>query len=249
MIKELVNINILVITDLHYVGEAKHTCNLEDRKTELALGFVQRIVHSEDIDSIDLIALLGDLVDNGKAPGAENDIDALYQELKKTGKPVIVVPGNHDTDAELLLKVFNDYEGLHEINGCQIITFADVYQKGDVSARSMEKMKEFFSKADPNKPVIVIQHSPIYPFIESPYPYNLKNTDEIMHYYTEKGVLLSVSGHAHWGIPAQIKDHVGYLTCPALCEEPFRYTIITVNGNDFDLKENALSVLTKKDKA
>lgn len=93
MALHLKRLNILALADIHYIGTAKHTCGLEDRKTTLGLEFVQRILESVDINSIDVIVLMGDLVDNGNAPVAADDLESLSLELKKRGKPVIVVPG------------------------------------------------------------------------------------------------------------------------------------------------------------
>ncbi len=234
-------LNILVLADIHYVGTAKHACNLKNRKTKLALELIQRVVYSSvDMDNIDVIFLMGDLVDNGNAPGAEDDMRLIHSELVKTGKPVIVVPGNHDKSAETVFEIFDDHEGMHEVKGYQIITFADEYFEGDIAVRSIDKMESIFSKIDLEKPVIALQHNPIHPYIDSPYPYNLNNADVVADYYSKKGVALSVSGHAHWGIKPAVRDNVGYLTCPALCEEPFRYAIITMEGRNYDIETYSL---------
>ena len=186
-------LNILLLADIHYVGTANHICNLKDRKTKLALELIQRVIQSVDMDKIDVIFLMGDLVDNGDAPGAEDDMKLINSEIKKTEKPVIVVPGNHDHCAQMVFEIFDDYEGLHEIEGYQIVTFADEYCKNDVAVRSIEKMEKAFSGVDSGRPVITLQHNPIYPYIDSPYPYNLRNANEVMEYYAQKGVTLSVS--------------------------------------------------------
>lgn len=237
-------LNALVITDIHYVGCADHLCKIEKRRTTLALELVQRTLRSVGEKEIDLIILLGDLVDNGNAQGAEDDIKALAAILKKTGKPVITVPGNHDVSSEVVLKAFDDYEGLHDVKGYQFINFCDSYDEEDVAKRCWNKMDGFFSQINPERPVIVLQHNPIYPPIEKKYPYNLSDADKITEYYSEKGVLLSISGHAHWGIPAVEKNEVGYITCPCICEEPYKYTLISFSDKGCDIKE--FSLLQKK---
>ena len=237
-------INMLVVTDIHYVGKAKHVCNLRSRKTELALELLRMVIYSIDKDKIDLILLLGDLVDNGNALGAEDDIVSLSYELKKLGKPVIVVPGNHDPSPEVVFNLFEDYEGFHEVEGYQFISFAAEYDKNDNALRDIARMEAAFSYIDPDKPIIVLQHNPVYPPIDSPYPYIISEADRIIEYYEKRGVLLSISGHAHWGIPSVVKENVAYLTCPALCEEPFQYTIISMNGYEYDVKTIALARLS-----
>ncbi len=233
-------LNILILTDIHYIGRADHVCAIEDRKANLGLELVERVLNSVDIGDIDLILLLGDLVDNGNATGAKEDMEALYTVLKATGKPVIVAPGNHDPNPQVVLDIFNDHEGLHDIDGYQIISFVDEYNEWDEADRCMSKMERVLSQVDANMPVIVLQHNPIYPHIDSTYPYNLKNADDIIKFYKDKGVLLSISGHVHWGISTRLRDDVGYLTCPALCERPYRYTILSLNGKEYDVKEYKL---------
>lgn len=233
-------LKILSLADLHYINKANHVCPLKDRKAEFALEFLRRVLSSVDIEKIDLLLLLGDLADNGKASGAEEDLAELAMELKKTNKPVIAVPGNHDVNPEKFFKIFNCHEGLYDIEGYQFVAFYEEYGKGDIASRTMDKMETYFSKIDSSRPVIVLQHNPIYPPIDSPYPYNLQNAREVMEFYSNKNVSLSISGHAHWGIPPSEKDNVGYVTCPALCEEPYKYLLITMNGKKYDITEQCL---------
>lgn len=234
------SLSVLIITDIHYVGAADHICSVRKRRATLALELVQKVLHSVDSSKIDVVLLLGDLVDNGNAPGAESDMQDLQSALEKVKKPVLVVPGNHDINAEAVFKVFSDYEGLHEIEGYQFITFADTYHDDHTASRSWAKMEEAFSRADPGKPIIVLQHNPVYPPIDKAYPYNINEANRVMEFYSRQGVLLSISGHAHWGIPDTVKDGVGYLTCPALCEAPFRYTILTLKEKEYSTTEHQL---------
>ncbi|NLI61082.1 MAG: hypothetical protein GX375_06580 [Clostridiales bacterium] len=233
-------LNILILTDIHYMSRANHLCPKEERKTRLGLELIERVLNSVDISDIDLILLLGDLVDNGDAPGVKEDIMDLYSVLKSTGKPIIVTPGNHDPDPQLVLDIFNDYEGLHDINGYQIVSFVDEYNEKDEAKRCMAKMESVFSQVDAIRPIIALQHNPIYPHIDRVYPYNLKNADDITKFYMEKEVLLSISGHAHWGIATTLKDDVGYLTCPALCERPYKYTVLSLKGKEYNAIEYKL---------
>lgn len=237
-------LNVLAITDIHHIGCADHVCKIEKRRSALALELVERVFRSVDEKKIDLIILLGDLVDKSDAPGAEKDLEAIASFFKKIGKPVIVVPGNHDVDPEAVLKAFEDYEGLHDVKGYQFISFADSYDEDDSAKRCWAKMDKFFSEINPDKPVILLQHNPIYPPIDKAYPYNLREADRITEYYEKNGVLLSISGHAHWGIPPINKNGIGYLTCPSICEEPFRYTLITFKDREYEVKE--FSLLQKK---
>ena len=235
-------LNMLVIADSHYIGVAKHVCAISERKCTLALKLLQEVLDTVNFNgtSIDVIALMGDMVDNGKATGAREDLLAVSETLKKAKVPVIVAPGNHDGPAEILLEIFEDYEGVHNIKGYQIINFADKYNEDESASRCWDRMEKYFSQTVQNKPIIVLQHNPIYPYIDRTYPYNIREWEKITEYYTQKGVLLSVSGHAHWGIPVVTEKGTGYLTCPALAESPHKYLIIKFNGNRYDVEEHKL---------
>jgi predicted MPP superfamily phosphohydrolase len=76
------SLNMLVLTDIHYVGVADHVCSIEREENQTGAradskGYINRM----DKDQIDLVLLLGDLVDNGLAPGAEADMMTLKAEL------------------------------------------------------------------------------------------------------------------------------------------------------------------------
>jgi 3',5'-cyclic AMP phosphodiesterase CpdA len=230
------HLNILALTDIHYIGVADHTSKIAKRKTREALELLQKVFHSVDKNHIDLVIVLGDLVDNGNAPGAEEDLMTLYSEFTRFGKPVIVVPGNHDANPQTVFQIFNDYEGLHMADGYQFITFAEEYAEDDSTERNRKKMDQVFHGTDPDLPVITLQHNPIYPHIVSSYPYNLKNADEVMGFYSSQEVVLSLSGHLHGGAGLNVKGNVGYFTCASLCEEPFCYTLITLKGKEYKMK-------------
>lgn len=233
-------LKMLLLADLHYIGVADHVCKIPSRKGNIALELIDKIMKSLESTDIDLIVLLGDLVDNGNADGAKEDIIQIRERLLEYGIDVLVVPGNHDGPKDEMLNIFNNHQGLHKIHGYQIMTFADLYDEKDNATRDFDIMEEAFLGADKDKPIIVFQHNPIYPKIDREYPYNLGDADKIMEYYTEHNVLFSISGHAHWGIPLAKYDNVGYITCPALCEEPHRYTVLTLKGHKYNIKEGSV---------
>ena len=236
-------LDLVLIADVHYVDQADHICPIPARNAPLGRELIQRVWRwIQRTGPPDALVLMGDLVDNGETPGAEQDLVALKAELKDAGVPVLVVPGNHDGDPDRLLRLFGDRPGLHEINGYALITFVDRYDSEDRAARSPEGLALIreVASAHPGAPLLVFQHNPIYPPIESAYPYNLTNTPEVMTSYTENGVVLSVSGHLHRGSPLSYADNVGYVTCPALCEAPFRFLRIQVREHEVIVREEAL---------
>ena len=238
-------LNLVIIADIHYVDQADHICPIPTRNAPLGRELIQRVWRRIQRTGLpDVLVLMGDLVDNGKAPGAEQDLAALKAELEDTGVPVLVVPGNHDGDPDRLLRLFGDRPGLHQINGYLLMTFVDRYDPDDRAARSPEGLKDIgeVASAHPGAPLLVFQHNPIYPSVESDYPYNLTNTPEVMTSYTENAVVVSVSGHLHRGSPLCYTDHVGYVTCPALCDAPFRFLRIQLHGHEVAVREEALKM-------
>jgi len=226
-------LNLLVIADVHYVGRAKHVCPVEQRNAPMGLELTQRALRwGLRRVNADAVVLLGDLVDNGRAEDADLDLKELSEEIKKLGKPIILVPGNHDGPPERVLEVFADSPGVREIKGYQIVTFADRYDENDVASRGGAGLElvRATRAAHPGAPLIVMQHNPIHPYIESSYPFHLADNDEVMRTYSRCSVTLSVSAHYHRGQPLHEEDGVQYVTAPALAEVPFSMLHLRLRG-------------------
>lgn len=61
-----------------------------------------------------------------------------------------------------------------------------------------------------------------------------------MKFYEEKNVLPSISGHLHCGLAPVRKNGVEYFTAAALWEEPFRYTVIHLEGRSLSYAFSSL---------
>ncbi|MGD8237895.1 MAG: metallophosphoesterase [Armatimonadota bacterium] len=239
------SLDLLILADLHFVESAQHECPIPRRRADLGPELIRRAwERAVRQGAPDAVVLMGDLVDNGNADRADQDLQRLRDELADTGVPILVVPGNHDGDPRRLLRIFGDQGGAHELNGCQLLTFADHYGEDDRADRSRDGLAlvQQTRREHPASPIIAFQHSPVHPPIDSSYPYNLANRDDVMAAYADAGVALSISGHYHDGQPLTHVDGVGYATCPALCEAPFRFLRLTLRGGDIALDEIALAV-------
>lgn len=236
---------ILVIADIHYVHHAQHVCAIPERRVALGAELIRRVLRRiRRIQKPDAIVLLGDLCDNGRALRAEDDLLELRDALAGAGAPLIPVFGNHDADARLIAKVFGAGAGRHEIKGVRLFVFTDSFAADDTATRSPEAMAELAKAAclPSNGPLIVFQHNPVYPPIDNPYPYILEGAPAVMAAYARAGVALSVSGHYHPGQALCEKNGVQYVTCPALCEEPFGFLLITVKGAAARVQEDHLAM-------
>jgi len=131
----------------------------------------------------------------------------------------------------------NDRPGSHLVKNFILYSFADTYGEGDACVRKEEDLRKFRAavKKHPEKRVIVLQHNPVYPPIESAYPYNLINAEDVHKTYAGNRVILSLSGHYHPGQDLTFRDGVGYLTVPGICEEPFGYALVDIQEEEINL--------------
>jgi predicted MPP superfamily phosphohydrolase len=238
------SLDVLVLSDLHYVHAADHVCPIPRRKSALGVSLVERAyAQLERLGlSVDLAIVLGDVVDNGEAVGADADLTAVADALHAPGLPVLAVPGNHDGDAARYARIYDCPPGLHTVGGYGFLVYHDVVGEDDVTSRAAADvaLPRRVASTRPGLPLVALQHNPLHPRIESDYPYVLANADEVLSAYQDAGVILSLSGHYH---PGQACHRVGAVPCttlPALCETPFRYAYVRLWERTVEVREMAL---------
>ncbi len=239
-------LTLLAISDLHYTGLARQTAQPPQLRGELARTLLHKVFQRLRYMGIkpDLTVLLGDLVENGSDRGADLDLSTLHGELTRSGIPVLSVPGNHDTEPATFNAFFNAAPGLHEIGGYGFVVYNDTFNEAHESTRSEESlaMTKAFAKSHPGLPLVALQHCPIYPAIDSHYPYRPTNASEIIDSFQKAGVILSLSGHYHKGQKARTHEGVLYHTVASLCEQPFRFSLIRLNGSRVEVEELSLAM-------
>jgi 3',5'-cyclic AMP phosphodiesterase CpdA len=130
-------IDALVISDLHYVRRADHVCPIAWRRSDLGPLLVRdayQCLCARGID-IDVLVVLGDVVDNGLADGAEHDLEEVAEATRSLAVPVLAVPGNHDGPYDRVTSIFGCRPGLHEVGGYGFLVFHDYVGKGEVTTR------------------------------------------------------------------------------------------------------------------
>jgi histidinol phosphatase-like PHP family hydrolase/Icc-related predicted phosphoesterase len=235
-------LTILAMADLHYLRRLREDRPEPSRVCRLALEWTVRAIREAcRVSAPDVIVILGDLVEDGAAPGVETDVAELAAAVAAAGLPVIVAPGNHDIEAARLLRMFNDHDGAHRIKGYLLYSFADPYAADDTCTRPRESIEKFLNEPS-SGPVIAIQHNPIYPSVDSSeYSYYMPaNVPEIMESYRRKNALLSLSGHFHAGQDPAQKDGTTYLTCASLVRPPFPFHLIRVQGREARIERRQL---------
>ncbi len=240
------SITFLAISDLHYTGLARQTAQAPQLRGELAQTLLKKVFLRLSHMGVqpDLTVLLGDLTEDGADRSAELDLTSLLGELTRSNIPVLAVPGNHDLAPTAFNTFFNCAPGLHEIGGYGFIVFNDVYAENHECTRSDEALAltKKIAEEHPGLPLIALQHPPIYPAIDSHYPYRPTNAAEIIDSFQKAGVILSLSGHYHKGQKARVHEGVLYHTVSALCEQPFRFSLIRITGTRVEIEELNLAM-------
>ena len=241
-------LDILVLSDMHYTGLGESVSPISARRTELGPVLLEKSLHRlrHEGVSVDLIILLGDMIDNGAGVNAEKNIKQIAETARELKLPILAVSGNHDGDSIRYAKYFDCQPGLHKIGGYGFLVFNDAFGPGDVTARSEDDMSLLarVAKENPDLPLVALQHNPLHPSVHAEYPYMLTNTDSVLSAYADAGVMLSLSGHYHAGQPAHSVGNMMVYTVPALCEEPFRFAHVRLNGYEATVQEHALRMDT-----
>jgi predicted MPP superfamily phosphohydrolase len=233
---------LLVISDVHY---APGRADAGDLHVAMGKELLRRAIDDAlRRGGFDAIALAGDLLNEPDAPDAEQVLAELRAEIADAAgdAPLLLAPGNHDGDPARILAALNLDAGPREINGYRFFTFADRFAAGDFAERSETDRRVFreFAAAS-GGPIVTIQHNPIHPDVpETDYPYMLTNRRDVMDDYTRAGVVLSISGHYHAGGALDTQGGVRYFTAPALSEDPFNYTMVTLIGEQVRIEPRRL---------
>jgi len=245
------DVRLLVLTDMHYIPASDGEVDFSPRcKATLGAELVRRTVaDAARQGGFDCVLLLGDLHDCGAGEAAEAAVLELRRQIEQAapGAPVLAVPGNHDFDMEIFTKVLGSPPGLHEVRGsgggaCRLVLFADPHGAGNRCTRS-EEDRELLRRAssETGPPIVVAQHTPVNPAIDSYFPPLLTNRAEVMADYAACGVAISLGAHCHAGGPMCEIDGVKYLAVPALCESPFRYVLVSLCGRQVFVETRALA--------
>jgi calcineurin-like phosphoesterase family protein len=196
------------------------------RGAELLQATVDRL--NADIKP-DVTVVLGDLVDDPDAADAPELLAELREIIEQLDSPWLAIKGNHDP-AETFYDVIGRVECL-DINGVRLVAFDDPERPGYNACREpagFDRMATFAAGHD--GPLIALQHVPVgEPRVDAPHGYT--NAGQVLDAMRQHGYTLAISGHSHAGVP--LRDHAGVATLvvPALCEPPFQFGLVTIDGD------------------
>lgn len=218
---------IAVITDVHASLDASHP----RRRREFGSVFLLRTVHRLNrFIKPDLVLILGDLIDDPDAPDALDRLRETKHIIDLLHMPSVVIPGNHDPEPDVFYTVFNRPPTIQDVGPVRILTFVDAEEPGYNAKRSsgdLELMAQ--ARYGHNGPIIALQHVPVLPPGKAECPYGYTNIEDILEVTRDQNITLTVAGHYHKGTPLIREGNNAYYVAPALCEEPFRYTLITID--------------------
>jgi 3',5'-cyclic AMP phosphodiesterase CpdA len=233
--------DLLVIADVHYMHTAADVdAERPERQGRRGLELLRRA--GAAAGAVDAIALMGDLVNDGEQPSTPDALAAIRATLDEAAPdvPLLVVPGNHDGDADALLAAFDCPPGVRALGGYRFVTFVDTYAAdGKTCTRPVAEFGRL-AHLPPGGPVVAVQHNPIWPDIASDYPFMPTNVEAIRASYADAGVMLSISGHYHTGQSLMTHDGVRYFVAPTISEDPFRFAVVRLRGEEVGVEMKAL---------
>ena len=229
---------ILVISDLHYDPVGPEVQGNRNMQCWLGSELIRRAIDDANgRGGFDCIALLGDLVYDGRVSWAGEAWQRQKQELDRSapGTPLLLVPGNEDVRGDTLLSVFGCRPGLRELGGYRFVSFVDTWDDELRSVRSEADRRLLrHLAATEGGPIVCLQHDFLHDV-------EIRH-DQTGREYADAKVLLSLSGHYHDGHPVKKLGFVNYVTCPSLAEVPFRYLLVTLNDRDVAVEEHRLAL-------
>lgn len=229
------SLRIAAIADTHFAAGSLDLCG--KRRTAVADILLLRAVHRLNrYIKPDLTVLLGDLVDDGSREGLER----LRQIVDKLESPVIVIPGNHDGDLDQFYSIFPRATETLDINGARILTFIDPEEPGFNARRAQSDLARMGrARSDHDGPIVSLQHVPLFPPGASASPYAYANAGETWAAFERNAYTLALSGHWHPGDDLAAR---GAVIVPALCESPFAFMEITIDGEHVETRRHELRI-------
>lgn len=213
---------LVLLADLH---DAAADVAGSARRSTGARGILRRAVRRINrFIRPDLVALAGDLMENGCAPDAAERYAALRQILDGLDAPWIAVPGNHDAPADAFYRYFPRPAERTDAGGARVVCFNDPPAPYFCAERLPADLARSEAAGEGAAgPVIALQHVPLFPRGATPCPYNYENAEAALESARRGGISLILSGHYHKGLPLTRTGGLALACAPALCEAPFRF--------------------------
>jgi DNA repair exonuclease SbcCD nuclease subunit len=246
---------LALVTDLHYRGAVPGTSRLAKRESRRALDLLDQVIARCGAARVDLLVCAGDCVDTHDDPNVFRDLETLRDHFAAAPFPTIVIPGNHDPVPDAFYRVLPRPPRIARFGSrgeVEVITFYDDHVEEGVqqSSRRPELLAFMREHLAANPPdvlhTVCIQHFVVHPpHTGTGYAHPYANDAEIRAVLeTSPRRLLVLSGHNHAGHALSVHNGVTYLTAQALCERPYFYYLIDLNGPTSSVQQLALEDAT-----
>ena len=234
---------IAVLADIHYGSPGPAV----ERRSEIGDVLLRRAVRRLNrYLRPDVTLLLGDLLDDGDAPDAPERRAALAAIVGEIESPAIVIPGNHDGDADHFYEDFARPALTLDVAGVRFVSFLDPEEPGwnaRRTRRDLERLKE--ARRGHDGPLVCLQHVPLLPPGRSDCEFNLTNAVEVIETCRAAGVTLTIAGHHHPGTPLVREGDMAFVAAPGLCERPFPFCTIELEEGRASLERHELALPTE----
>lgn len=235
-------VKIVAIADIHYKRGSLRYCGR--RRSAISDILFLRAVHRINRwIKPDVVIILGDLIDDFSSPDALKDLRRLKRIASRIKSPVIAVPGNHDLDIDTFYNVFPYPGQVVDIKGVRFVLFFDPSEPNHNARRTDAGLRWMSSAAEGHDgPIVSVQHVPLFPPGASDSPYAYTNAKEVWSVFEQSGYTLALSAHYHAGDDILARGGGPALIVPALCEQPFAFVEITIDGGNIQTRWHQLAV-------
>lgn len=245
---------ILHISDIHYRSSYDGGNIYEDMLANMSFSpflRLQKIINAVvENNDIDVIAITGDLCDDGTA----EDYKTVKDYLNSLNIPVVVTLGNHD-DKKLFYRgwfqkdIDCPYMKKTEINGYSFLSF-DNSEYGKANGYLDEDRLNWLKENLSSNAIVLMHHQ----FEDEPGIPKLEGGEQLLDVLKENPPITVLNGHTHW-VKQMVLEGIPVFTAPSMC---FR----AINKEDgsiifsesegyciYELLENKLTVLKQFEQA
>lgn len=255
------------ITDLHARGAIHGSASHVERRSRAMFELLPRAIEIFKAHNVDLLVVTGDLIDVPHWILEPSDyyqmpiepwlplIKADYRHIKaildESSLPYMVLPGNHDYEP-VMWQVFDKAQNILEIQPenlnepvtepgqpYRIVRFYDREWEGHVPRRFDRERTLWLDMLNDktSPPQIHLQHYVITPAVDSSYPHNYLEAEELTRKTVDsEQVVLSLAGHYHKGSDLLRMAHTHFAVGPAFCVFPHPVRIYTVEPDQVALE-------------
>lgn len=238
---------LLHLSDLHLRSAQEGTADKPERLSRKIPALLEQLSARLSRLAPDVIVITGDLLDVPKSlltgtvvdeaarrtmlDAAVADYHLLRNWLVRTGRPYVVLPGNHDL-SQPFSEVFGDQRTDVEIDGIRLVAFHDWEGPEKVPYR-LNDQRALFQRVltdDCPLPQVHLQHYLIRPSLAEDYPYNYSDATELAGAIEGSQRVIGVlAGHYHVGALLHHVSGVHYSVVPGFCIEPHPYRLMEIS--------------------